>query len=63
MEPQDVPTAPDMKRLMLSIFFARLFVAETGFERNIWYRGRLITVYKRVKRRAILGKDWIQYCT
>jgi hypothetical protein len=35
MEAQDVPIAPDMKRLMERIRLARLLVAEIGDERKV----------------------------
>lgn len=63
IEPQLVPIAPERKSDMRSTRLARLFNEATGEERKALYFVMLIAAKKRVKKRAILGKAWIQYWT
>jgi hypothetical protein len=63
MEPQLVPMAPERKSDMRSMRLARLFNEAMGEERKALYFVMLIAVKKRVKKRATLGKAWIQYWT
>jgi len=63
MEPQLVPMAPERKSDMRSMRLARLFNEAMGAERKALYFVMLMAVKKSVKKRAILGKAWIQYWT
>jgi hypothetical protein len=60
MDPQLVPIAPDMKTDMRRILFASWLTAETGDLRKLRHFARLIAVRRIVKKRATLGKAWIQ---
>jgi hypothetical protein len=55
--------APERKSDMRNMRLARLFNEVMGEERKALYFVMLIAVKNRVKKRAILGKAWIQYWT
>lgn len=63
MEPQLVPIDPDMNSDMRKIRLAKPWKAVTGDSRNVLYLAMLIAAKNTVKKRAILGNAWIQYCT